>query len=211
MESFIELMIQGMTFAGVERFVQRRRQQYVTSHLLQLLSGTPIDIVEQLQQNPVVKLIRKPMPSNNILQHCFLANFLQNRKAYNHHMSQLKVEKFISLDHTFKVASNIGFERSDGKWITLYNSVFIAMNEHGLVVTWQFTKTTSLDEVRTQLQQLCSRMGEVCTQPITILVDACCSQRQKLQQIFGEDTIVSLDIFHAIQRVTRKMSKRHPF
>ena len=32
-----------------------------------------------------------------------------------------------------------------------------------------------------------------------------------MQQIFGEDTIVSLDIFHAIQRVTRKMSKRHPF
>lgn len=115
------------------------------------------------------------------------------------------------LDHTFKLASNIGFVRSDGKWITLYNSVFIAMNEHGQVVSWQFTKTTSLDEVVMQLHNLCNRRSQSCWLPFTIFVDACCSQRQKLQQIFGEDAVVSLDIFHAVQRVTRKLSKRHPF
>ena len=111
------------------------------------------------------------MPSNNILQQCFLARFLQNRKFYNYHMSQLHAEKFISLDHTFKVASNIGYGRSDGKWVTMYNSVFIVVNENGLVLTWQLTKTTSLDEVRLQLQELRYRMAKVYTQPITILVD----------------------------------------
>ena len=48
-----------------------------------------------------------------------------------------------------------------GKWVTLYKSVFIALNEHGQVVKWQFTKTTSLDEVKSQLQRLQDGMTPV--------------------------------------------------
>ena len=101
--------------------------------------------------------------------------------------------------------------RSDGKWIRLYNSVFIALNEHGQVILWQFTRTTSLDEVKEQLQNIHTRMTHSCRVPFTILVDACCSQRQKVKQIFGEECVVCLDIFHAVQRVTRKLPKRHLF
>ena len=46
MDNVIELIIQGMTFAGVERFVQQRRQQYVCSILQQLLGSNPIEVVE---------------------------------------------------------------------------------------------------------------------------------------------------------------------
>ena len=45
----------------------------------------------------------------------------------------------------------------------------------------------------------------------TILVDSCCSQRLKLKSIFGNETKVKLDIFHGVQRITRKIPKRHPF
>lgn len=77
-------------------------------------------------------------------------------------MSLLPIKEFISLDHTLKVASNVWFVRSDGKWVTLYKSVFIALNEHGQVVAWQFTKTTSLDEVKQQLQNLQDCMAQSC-------------------------------------------------
>ena len=46
-------------------------------------------------------------------------------------MSKISSDCAVSFDHTFKVASNIGYVRSDGRWITQYNSVFIVMNEHG--------------------------------------------------------------------------------
>lgn len=100
--------------------------------------------------------------------------------------------------------------RSDGKWVTLYKSVFIALNEHGQVVAWQFTKTTSLDEVKQQLQNLQDCMAQSCLPSCKIFVDDCCSQRRKLQDVFG-DAVVKLDIFHAVQRIARKIPKHHPF
>ena len=42
-------------------------------------------------------------------------------------------------------------------------------------------------------------------------IDNCCTWRKKLQDIFGSNLTVLLDIFHAVQRITIKMSKRHPF
>ena len=210
--SVLELVAQGMTFTHVERFVQNRRQQFVTSLLLQVQQLHHQGIsTDGLQQSTAVKLLSEPAPSNDILNQCFLADFFENRDAYNLHMSLLPIKEFISLDHTFKVASNIGFLRSDGKWVTLYNSVFIAMNEHGQVVTWQFTSSTSLDEVKPQLETLQERMTLSCLPPFNIFVDTCCSQRNKLQEVFGEDATVKLDIFHAVQRITRKIPKRHPF
>ena len=46
---------------------------------------------------------------------------------------------------------------------------------------------------------------------MTIYADNCCQVRRKLQQIFGTGTSVKLDIFHAVQRITRAMSKKHVF
>lgn len=53
-------------------------------------------------------------------------------------MTSIKVQSCIRLDHTFKVASNIGYLRPDGKWVTLYESIFIVLNEDGTVEAWQY-------------------------------------------------------------------------
>ena len=42
-----------------------------------------------------------------------------------------------------------------------------------------------------------------------IYVDDCCKIRTKLTNIFGEATLVKLDLFHAIQIITKKASKSH--
>ena len=44
----------------------------------------------------------------------------------------------------------------------------------------------------------------------TVFVDNCCMVRSKLQEYFGQNISVKLDIFHAVQRITRVLSKRHP-
>lgn len=40
-------------------------------------------------------------------------------------------------------------------------------------------------------------------------IDNCCAWRNKLQQVFGRELKVSLDIFHAVKRVSEKIPKRH--
>ena len=42
----------------------------------------------------------------------------------------------------------------------------------------------------------------------TIYVDNCCQWQQKIKEVFGPDVTV---LFHAVQQVTRKMQKKHPF
>ena len=70
-------------------------------------------------------------------------------------MASFKIRRCIRLDHTFKVASNIG---SDGKWVALYGMLFIVLNEDGIVVGWQFTRSTSLEEVKPLLLALKERI-----------------------------------------------------
>ena len=123
----------------------------------------------------------------------------------------VKVKKCIRIDHTFKVASNIGYLQHDGKWVTQYGSVLLVMNELGQVVTWQLTNSTSFDEVSLLLHDLKNRIDLPEGRHLTIYVDNCCQVRKKLQQVFGIDIAVKLDLFHAVQRITRSMSKRHAF
>ena len=54
-------------------------------------------------------------------------------------MASMSIEDYISLDHTFKVASNLGYLRPDGNCISQYRSVFFVLSSIGQVVVWQFT------------------------------------------------------------------------
>lgn len=91
-------------------------------------------------------LIVQPYPTNDIIARCFIIKFQKNERFYTKHMLDLKVTHCLRLDYTFKVASNIGYLRQDGKWITQYGSVLVVLNE-GQAVAWQLTNSTSLDEV----------------------------------------------------------------
>ena len=77
-----------------------------------------------------------------------------------------------------------------------------------MVLGWQFTKTTSLDEVKDLFLNVRGRIVDL--SKIVIIVDNCCNVRGKLSEIFGPDITVKLDLFHAVQRLTRKLPKKHP-
>ena len=62
-------------------------------------------------------------PSNDILTKCFITRFIELEPKYNTAMKNLEANSWISCDHTFKIASNVGYLR-EGKWVTQYNSVF---------------------------------------------------------------------------------------
>ena len=144
-------------------------------------------------------------PSNDALSKCFLTSFLQHEELYLYEMINIPVTESISLDHTFKIASNIGYLREDKKWVSEYDSVFFVLNKHGKVLTWQLTKGTSFDQLAV-LQDVAERAQNELK---IIYVDDCCKMRRKITNIFGSNVAVKLDLFHAVQRITKTLPKKH--
>ena len=124
MRSFARMLInpaiEGLSFSTIEKFVKTQRQQKMSSVNLQ------VTFMLSLHCNPnfspgdftVPMDLQKPYPSNDLLCKCFLANFAENKWIYFSEMSSLATSVCISIDHTFKVAANLGYLRADGKWIT---------------------------------------------------------------------------------------------
>ena len=213
----VNLAQEGLSMQAISRHIEAIRHEFVTDVIQTLLfdynmcSGKQLTIsqIQSITSSTYVDLISHPIPTNDMISRCFIITFEENELHYTKQMLQVEVKNCLRLDHTFKVASNVGYLRSDGKWITQYSSVFIVLNEKGEVVTWQLTNSTSLDEVEKTLTKLRERVAD--GQDITLYVDNCCQVRRKLQQIFGSHTSVKLDVFHAVQRITRAKSKKQTF
>ena len=41
---------------------------------------------------------------------------------------------YLSIDHIFKVAANLGYVRPDGHWVSQYKSVLIVLNDKGKII-----------------------------------------------------------------------------
>ena len=68
--------------------------------------------------------------------------------------------------------------------------LFIVLNEDGIVVGWQFTRSTSLEEVKPLLLALKERIELPKRTSLTVYVDNCCQVRRQIEQIFGNDVLV---------------------
>ena len=80
------------------------------------------------------------------------------------------------------------------------------LNEHGQVLAWQLTKGTSFEKVRSLLENLCER-GKSDLTSTNFYIDNCCAWKNKLKKVFGDNVEVKLDLFHAVQRVTKTIPK----
>ena len=79
----------------------------------------------------------------------------------------------------------------------------------GEVLTWKFVKDLQFGSIEDQLTNLQQRLLKQGKQIAEFYIDNCCFWRKKLQDVFGSHLIVL--IFHAVQRIATKISKRHPF
>lgn len=209
LKSFVNKVVclvkEGLGIVAIERFISSQRKVTEINILTQVMNCL---CLPELTACKTLSTLVNPCPSNDIICKCFITEFLINQQKYNYAMSQIMATDIISFDHTFKVAANIGYLRSDGKWVTQYNSVMIVMNEGGQVMGWQFTKTTSMDEVKRLFLNIRNRIVDL--EKLIIIADNCCSVKGKLSEVFGSNMAVKLDLFHAVQRVTKKLPKKHP-
>lgn len=156
----------------------------------------------------------KIRPGRELLLSCFLAVFWRNEIFYRQRTHGITInEDWICCDHTFKSAMNIGIYQkktsSRAKWVKQFTALFLVLNDVGQALTWRLVEDTSYDSVAEVLDEVKQRLSDQKKVIREIYVDDCCKVRRKLQDIFGEQVMIKLDIFHAVQRITKKVSKKH--
>ena len=201
----------GQPFHEIELFLAQRyvdnfaeRQCRYARHISTYLEKNESQDKDKLQKFPSFEVWR-PTPSTDTVHQCFLYIFRENKQFFRQSISE-KTAKWMSADHTFKVAANIGCMLPNGSWSTQFDSLYIVMNEIGQVLAYKLTKGTAISKVQDILNNLKRRLDQQKASCDTIFVDDCCKVRSKLQQIFP-NVLVKLDLFHAIQRVTSKVPK----
>lgn len=202
--------IESMSIEGHWNYHSILEQKF-WQHLKEYKSHHPMEDLQTIAF-PTFTIDRGPLcniPSNDAIAQCFLKDFMEKEKNYISEMAHLTSDIWISCDHTFKVASNIGYLREDKKWIQQYSAVFFVLNNVGKVISWQFTNGTSFAEIQTLLKNLKHRFETQGSKIQKVAVDNCCHWRSKIQDIFGNSTSVYLDVFHAVQRISRVLPKKH--
>ena len=76
------------------------------------------------------------------------------------------------------------------------------------MVTWKLTSSTDFGSVESELVDLNKRFEKQQKKPTIIIIDNCCHWNRKLKKVFGEETEIKLDLFHAVQRITSTISKK---
>ena len=147
--------------------------------------------------------------SRKTIAACYTYHYFLNVEKYSALMTTI-TGKWLSMDHTFKTAANIGRWSEDAKWRTLYDSVFLVMNEKKEVLSWVFAKTAGFIHVRHPLLKIKDRFNRENIQIHGLVIDNCCQWRSLLQSIFGQ-VPVKLDLFHGVIRITSTVSKKHQF
>ena len=116
----------------------------------------------------------------------------------------------VTFDLLCQVSLNIGAQGNGGNsWNKQYSSLFVVLNEEHEVVSWQLAEKETFDTVKELLTNLKSRLEDQSADVRFFMIDNCCKWRNKIQEVFGKNVVVLLDLFHAIQRITSTMNKRH--
>lgn len=203
---FVEMQIlQGVSFLKISEGLAALNfkefcESYERFSLVSSLSAPPDDEVYDRFYNDIIY----SFPSNDFLMHLFLSQFQSKRVLYENDMKKRALgSRLISCDHTFKVSKFIGARRAtDNTFVKQFENLYIALNENREIIGWRLTKSTAFEDIRSLLQELKHDVSVT-----RIVVDDCCKVRSLYQSVFP-DVEVKLDLFHAVQRVTKTIPKR---
>ena len=148
-------------------------------------------------------------PTRKTMMAFYTYHYFMNLGSYNAMMEAITGE-WLSMDHTFKTAANVGQWDINGKWRKIFNSVFLILNEKQEVLSWTLSKTTGFINVQQSLRKLRDRLAMNGIEVRGIIIDNCCQWKDLLRKIFG-NVPIKLDLFHGVKRVTGTISKKHFF
>lgn len=211
----VSLINEGGKISSVEHALRETRRETFHRNILcsvelQRMQGKFTTNIPKFEQSWIGKLY----PGSKLLLSSFLQLFWRYELYYRQRMHNIVInDDWICCDHTFKSVTNIGIyqtrDNHGAKWIKQFKSLFLVLNDIGQILSWQLVPDTSYDTIWEMLKEIKERLHTKKKTLREIYVDDCCKVRKKLQDIFGEATLVKLDLFHATQRITKKASKRH--
>ena len=88
-----------------------------------------------------------------------------------------------------------------------HHGLFCFLNSIGEVLTWKFVEDIQFSSVENQMRNFQLRLLKQGKQITEFYIDNCYIWPNKLQDVFGSHLTVLLGIFHAVQRITSKISK----
>ena len=134
------MICSGVALQECERIMQNNRVVKFCRIQRMLLTGKTCTDVPDIDTMPVWS----SSPTRHAITGCFLHQFWENENTYSTQMIVGSVspdELWLSCDHTFKSAANIGvFRSADGKWVKQYNGLFCVLNYAGEILTRKFVK-----------------------------------------------------------------------
>jgi hypothetical protein len=151
-----------------------------------------------------------PLPSDSFLTDIFLYHYKKHENDYDEYSKRLHATA-LSCDHTFKVSVNIGVKHSsEPGWVTQFDSLFMVLNQKGQVLGFKFVKSRAFADIQELLVQIRENLNENGCTIDMLLLDNCCQWAQKMKGIFPK-SLVRLDLFHAVQRITSTIPSRDMF
>ena len=209
-------MDEGLAFEQIERQLELQHRNAFSIMELKFWRDCRLRLSRGIQENtgkfwfPSFSNHVLPHPSDDLLIDLYVAGFKLQEDCFAQAMSRLPA-RWMSCDHTFKSVANIGYKRPrDGKWIKLYNSAFCILNEKAEVLQWQFTRSENFHEISAMFSNLRRRLQYQNTLLELIIIDNCCKWKEGLNRLFP-GTPIKLDLFHAVQRFVKTLSKQNPY
>lgn len=201
----------GMRYGDVEALLTEMWRSYHSEVRIRastiLGMRTSEDKASNDASHTTIPQVSQLNPNRKLIRQCFVYDYCTKEELYNARMASF-TGSWLSSDHTFKVASNVGIWQN-GQWIRQFDSLFSVMNEDGIVLAWQLTRGTGFARVKTLLIGIMNRLAKSGITLEGFSTDNCCAWRLLLQGVFGIIP-VKLDLFHAVQRIASKIKKRHP-
>ena len=190
----ISLVSSGLTFEGISTTLQRAKGQRLGS---QGIAQEPMGVPKKFSS-----------PSRKLCKDIFIYDFYEKLPFYESTLKKIKPSQ-VSIDHTFKVAALLKINdcssvHKSKKFRQPFSSLFLALDEGGRVALFTLSQTKSLAEIYGNLTELAARTGQI----KMAHSDNCCSDEKDIKLIFGPETPIKLDIFHALARVTSEVKKR---
>lgn len=212
-ETVSSLAAAGMTLVDIEQVIC---QQHMTNFVQckakfeedksLCLSNAGLDV----EEIPVLFPDYKPigLPSMEMILGSLLENYQEYKPYYHQRMSEISAEVLL-IGHFFKLNPQIGTLGADGKkWVSMYNNIFVVMNEKGQVIAWQATKGTCIEDASLLLQNVHLRLKKHGVEIRLILMAECCKQKEFIQSIFGPNVQVKMDPKLASRRLEKRFKVR---
>ena len=146
--------------------------------------------------------------SEEYIRHILIGHMECKKQLYEFERRSHDV-RVITCDHTFKISANVGCQRGDGAWTVLFDSLFVVMNSEGHVLDHRMVATRGFDSIRPLLLGINQRLMDG-QRVEMVVIDNCCQWSSLLADVLGPHVQVKLDVFHAVQRLTKCMDKQHP-